>query len=66
MSSKTTKVKAIRIKNETAEYFSDKPLNRVVESVHSLAVEEKIEIKGDGQVVIPGSDVKWQSGRVRS
>ncbi len=51
--SKVTRLKTIRIKNETADFFSDKPLNRVVESVHSLAVEEKIEIKGDGKVVIP-------------
>lgn len=50
--SKTTRLKTIRIKNETADYFTDKPLNRVVESVHELAKEEKIEIKGDGKVVI--------------
>lgn len=50
--SSITKVKSIRIKNETAEYFSDKPLNKVVENVHSLAVEEKIKIEGDGTVVL--------------
>lgn len=52
MSSKTTQLKTIRIKNETAEFFKDKPLNRVVESVHHLTKERKLEIKGDGKVVI--------------
>lgn len=45
MSSKTTKVMSIRVKNDTAEYFQDKPLNRIVESVHDLAVREEIEIE---------------------
>ena len=53
MSSKTTTLKTIRIKNETAEFFKDKPLNRVVESVHCLTEEKKLEIKGDGKIVIP-------------
>lgn len=53
MSSKTTTLKTIRIKNDTAEFFKDKPLNRVVESVHYLTEERKLEIKGDGKVVIP-------------
>lgn len=56
MSSKTTQLKTIRIKNETAEFFKDKPLNRVVESVHYLAEENKLEIKGDGKVVVPDSN----------
>jgi hypothetical protein len=51
MSSKTTKVMAIRVKNETAEYFHDKPLNRIVESVHDLAKREEIKIE-KGEVVI--------------
>ena len=45
MSSKTTKVMSIRVKNDTAEYFQDKPLNRIVERVHDLAVREEIEIE---------------------
>lgn len=51
MSSKTTKVMAIRVKNETAEYFHDKPLNRIVESVHDLAKKEEIRIE-KGEVKI--------------
>ena len=45
MSSKTTKVMAIRVKNETAEFFSDKPLNRIVESVHDLVKKEELVIE---------------------
>ena len=56
MSSKTTTLKTIRIKNETANFFKDKPLNRVVESVHNLAEEKKLEIKGDGKVVVHDSN----------
>lgn len=55
MSSNRTKVMAVRVKNETAEYFHDKPLNRIVESVHELAVKEEIKIDG-GRVIVPGSN----------
>ena len=48
---------AIRVKNETADYFRDKPLNKVVENVHSLAERNEIEIKGNGELVIHGNDV---------
>ena len=51
MSSKTTKVMAIRVRNETAEFFHDKPLNRIVESVHDLAKNEEITIE-KGEVKI--------------
>lgn len=52
MSSSKTKVMAIRVKNETAEYFHDKPLNRIVESVHNLALKNEIAIeKGEVKVV---------------
>ncbi len=58
MSSKTTKVMAIRVKNETAEFFSDKPLNRIVESVHDLVKKEELEIeKGEVKIIgVHGSD----------
>lgn len=52
MSSKTTKVMAIRVRNETADFFSDKPLNRIVESVHDLVKKEELEIeKGEVKIV---------------
>lgn len=52
MSSNKTKVMAVRVRNETAEYFHDKPLNRIVESVHDLAIKKEIEIeKGTVRVV---------------
>lgn len=60
MSSTVTKVVSARVKNETAEYFRDKPLNKVIEGVHGLAKKSEIEIKGDGTVVIPGSDDKCE------
>ena len=57
MSSSKTKVMAVRVKNETAEYFHDKPLNRIVESVHDLAMKREIEIeKGEVKVVHGISD----------
>lgn len=54
MSSKITKVMAIRVRNETADYFRDKPLNRIVESVHDLVKSNDVEIE-KGQVKIIGS-----------
>lgn len=62
MSSKTTKVMAIRVKNETAEYFKGKPLNKVVESVHNLAINKEVEIKGNGDVVIFSSNDECEDG----
>ena len=56
MSSSRTKVMAVRVKNETAEYFHDKPLNRIVESVHDLAVKEEIKIDGGKVVVVHGDN----------
>lgn len=50
MSSKQTKLKTIRIKNETAEFFEGKPLNKVVESVHTLAINKEVEIQIDGNI----------------
>lgn len=52
MSSKTTRVKTIRIKNETADFFKDKPLNRVVENVHHLAIKKDIEVLENGRIDI--------------
>ena len=52
MSSSKTKVMAVRVRNETAEYFHDKPLNRIVESVHDLAERKEIEIeKGTVKII---------------
>lgn len=62
MSSKTTKVMAIRVKNETAEYFKGKPLNKVVESVHNLAINNEVEIKGNGDVVIFSGNDECEDG----
>ena len=55
MSSNTTKVMAIRVRNETAEYFKGKPLNRIVESVHDLVMKREIEIE-KGEIKIADRD----------
>lgn len=49
--SKITQLKTIRIKNECADYFKDKPLNRYVEWLWENAEKGKIELK-DGVVYI--------------
>ena len=56
MSSSKTKVMSVRVKNETAEFFHDKPLNRIVESVHDLAEKKEISLE-KGRVEIIGNDV---------
>ena len=58
MSSKQTKLKTIRIKNETAEFFEGKPLNKVVESVHTLAINKEVEIQTDGNIRLPNNHDK--------
>lgn len=64
MPSKVTKVLSARVRNETAEYFKGKPLNKVVESIHDLAVKKEVEIRGNGDVVISGSTAKREDGAV--
>lgn len=52
MSSSKTKTRTIRIKNETADFFKDKPLNKVVENVHDLAMKKDIEVYENGKISI--------------
>lgn len=66
MPSKITKVMAVRVKNETAEYFKGKPLNKVVESVHNLAMQKEVEIKVNGDVVISGRNDECEDGVIHS
>ena len=47
MASTTTKTKTIRIKNDTADYFEDKPLNRMVESLEELLRSGKLNFDGE-------------------
>ena len=57
MSSSKTRVMSVRVKNDTADFFQDKPLNRIVESIHSLAEKKEIEIeKGEVKVLHGLSD----------
>lgn len=54
MSSTITKVMAIRVKNEVAEYFKDKKLNRLVESMYEGITRGDIEIEEEEIVVKRG------------
>ena len=63
MSSKITKVMAIRVRNETADYFRDKPLNRIVESVHDLVKSKDVEID-KGQVKILANDSSYNKRQI--
>lgn len=52
MASSKTKIKPIRIANETEEYFSGKPLNRYVESLHHLIESGRLTISGE-EIIVP-------------
>lgn len=52
MSSSKTQTRTIRIKNETADFFRDKPLNKVVEDVHDLTLKKDIEVCENGRIKI--------------
>lgn len=47
MASTKTVSKGIRITNEAAEYFKDKPINRIVEGIIPLLEVEKLVFDGD-------------------
>lgn len=51
MASTTTRIKPIRIKNETADYFESKPLNRMVESLGDLLRLGKIRFDGENLII---------------
>ncbi len=47
MASTRTTTRTIRIENEVAEYFKEKPLNRVIESLYGLLRSGKLKIDGE-------------------
>jgi len=51
MASTKTRIKPIRIKNETADYFENKPLNRMVESLEELLRSGKVRFDGENLIV---------------
>lgn len=51
MASSTTKIKTIRIKNDAADYFENKPLNRMVESLGELLQSGKMSFDGENLVI---------------
>ena len=56
MASTKTRIKPIRIANETADFFEGKPLNRYVECLHRMMES--------GEVVMDGEEVKVPCGEV--
>lgn len=55
MASTKTTAKGIRISNEAAEYFADKPLNRMVEGLMERLMDGSVEFDGEN-LKICGSD----------
>ena len=55
MASTTTRIKPIRIKNETADYFEKRPLNRIVESLAENMQNGKVRFDGEN-LIFKGSD----------
>lgn len=55
MASTTTRIKPIRIKNEVADYFEDKKLNRMVENLAELLQKGKVRFDGE-ELIFKGSD----------
>lgn len=55
MASTKTRIKPIRIKNETADYFENRPLNRMVESLEELLRSGKVRFDGEN-LIVKGSD----------
>lgn len=47
MASTITRPKAIRIKNEAADYFDKLPLNKIVNSLYELMVSGRVEFDGE-------------------
>ena len=60
MASSKTVSKGIRITNEAAEYFKDKPMNRMIESMIPLL--ERGELSFDGETLKIESGVHSQKG----
>lgn len=47
MSSNKTRTRTIRISNECADYFADKPLNKAVEGIYELICDGRIRFAGE-------------------
>ena len=47
MASTKTRIKPIRIANETADFFEGKPLNRIVECIHQMILSGTLVFDGE-------------------
>ena len=52
MASYTTTTRTVRIKNEVAEYFAGKPLNRAIEGVYEEIQSGSVALNEDGSLKI--------------
>ena len=57
MASTITKVKTIRVANETADFFEGVALNRLVECIHHAMESGKIEFDGTEMRILGGNSV---------
>ena len=58
MASTRTRIKPIRITNETADYFENKPLNRIVENLMDLMKSGKVKFDGEKLIINGVSSVQ--------
>lgn len=58
MASTRTRIKPIRITNETADYFENKPLNRIVENLMDLMKSGKVKFDGEKLIINDISSVQ--------
>ncbi len=56
--SRRTRTKTIRIRNEVADYFEGKALNRAVEDVYDKICTEELRFTGEGIEIIDKYDMK--------
>ena len=56
MASYKTRTRTVRIKNECADYFADKPMNRAIESIYEGIMSGKMSLCEDGSVKILGGE----------
>lgn len=45
-------LRSIRLKEDTAEYFVGKPLDRIIDNVKKLDEDGEIDVKKSGKIVV--------------
>jgi len=57
MASHRTRLRTIRIRNDVADYFEGKALNRAVEDIYDKIVDERVRFTGEGIEIIERYDM---------